>query len=49
MTQSLPIVDVSALLSGGDGASAARAIGEACRDMGFFYATGHGVSRETLA
>lgn len=49
MTQSLPIVDVSALLSGADPAPAAAAIGEACRDLGFFYATGHGISRETIA
>ena len=49
MTQSLPIVDVSPLVSGGDCAPAARAIGEACRDLGFFYAIGHGITPETLA
>jgi isopenicillin N synthase-like dioxygenase len=43
VTQSLPIVDVS------DPARAADAIGEACRDLGFFYATNHGISDETLA
>lgn len=44
-TQSIPVIDVSAL----DSADAAErqacgdAIGAACRDIGFFYATGHGV------
>ena len=49
MTQALPIVDVSVFFAGGDSASAARAIGAACRDTGFFYATGHGVSAATLS
>jgi isopenicillin N synthase-like dioxygenase len=43
VTQSLPIVDVS------DPARAGGAIGEACRDLGFFYATHHGISARTLA
>ncbi|MFZ2031435.1 MAG: 2-oxoglutarate and iron-dependent oxygenase domain-containing protein [Vitreimonas sp.] len=43
MTQSLPIVDVS------DPARAADAIGAACRDLGFFYATHHGIGAHTLA
>ena len=43
MTQSLPIVDVS------DPGRAADAIGEACRDLGFFYATNHGISDATLS
>lgn len=42
MTEKLPIVDVS------DPARAAAAIGAACRDLGFFYATHHGISAETL-
>jgi len=43
VTQSLPIVDVS------DPARAANAIGAACRDLGFFYATHHRISAQTLA
>ena len=42
MTQSLPIVDVS------DPARAAGAIGDACRDLGFFYATHHDIGAQTL-
>jgi isopenicillin N synthase-like dioxygenase len=47
---SLPIVDVSPLLSGSpDGATAVAAeIGAACRGYGFFYVSGHGVSDELL-
>jgi isopenicillin N synthase-like dioxygenase len=43
VTQKLPIVDVC------DCASAAEAIGEACRDLGFFYAVNHGIGADTLA
>ncbi|WP_395644904.1 isopenicillin N synthase family dioxygenase [Terricaulis sp.] len=43
----LPIVNVAPLLSG-EGAAAAAEIGAACRDIGFFYATGHGIAAETL-
>jgi isopenicillin N synthase-like dioxygenase len=43
-TSSIPIVDVS-LLAGGtkERQEAATRIGQACRDVGFFYAVGHGV------
>lgn len=47
----LPIINVAALAAG-DAARAAQAgdeIGRACRDLGFFYATGHGVGADTLA
>jgi isopenicillin N synthase-like dioxygenase len=46
----LPVIDVGPLL-GGDAAGreqAARAIGEAGRSLGFFYATGHAISARTL-
>ena len=39
----IPVVDVSDLRPGGDAERAAREIGRACRDHGFFYAVGHGV------
>jgi len=40
----LPVVDVAALLEpDGDVAPVARAIDTACREVGFFYVTGHGV------
>ncbi|MGH6949272.1 MAG: isopenicillin N synthase family dioxygenase [Vitreimonas sp.] len=47
--ETLPIIDVAPLLAGGDAARAADEIGRACRDLGFFYARGHGVGAETLA
>jgi isopenicillin N synthase-like dioxygenase len=46
----LPIIDVAPLFGNG-GAARARAaaeIGRACRDNGFFYATGHGVDASHL-
>src|SRR6185295_3000578 len=42
-TQSLPVIDV------GDSAQAAVAIGDACRDLGFFYATNHGIGADTIS
>jgi isopenicillin N synthase-like dioxygenase len=44
---SVPIIDVSALVAGdahGDANETAAAIGRACRERGFFYVVGHGVS-----
>ena len=41
----LPIIDVAPLVSGsGDRTATAAALGHACREYGFFYVTGHGVS-----
>jgi isopenicillin N synthase-like dioxygenase len=45
----LPVIDVAPLLSGGDASAAAAAIGEACCDLGFFYATGHAIGADTLS
>jgi len=42
-THSLPVIDVS------EPALAAGAIGDACRDLGFFYAINHGIGADTLA
>jgi isopenicillin N synthase-like dioxygenase len=43
----IPVVDVSALMAGTAGQAAVAAqLGTACRESGFFYAVGHGVSRE---
>jgi isopenicillin N synthase-like dioxygenase len=40
----LPVIDVGPLVgAGGDRAALARALREACREFGFFYARGHGV------
>ena len=48
MTEALPIIDVGAFLEKRAGAAAtARAIEKACREFGFFYATGHGVGGQT--
>jgi isopenicillin N synthase-like dioxygenase len=50
-TPTLPIIDIAPLLAGHDDrarASVANAIEAACRDSGFFYIRGHGVSDELL-
>ncbi len=40
----LPIIDIATLVAGsGDQAAVASQIGQACREDGFFYITGHGV------
>lgn len=41
----IPIIDLSPLLAGTDEGTraVAEAVGEACRGIGFFYVTGHGV------
>ena len=44
----LPIIDVGLLLQGVDDADAARKIASACRDTGFFYISGHGVSADLM-
>ncbi len=49
-TQSLPVIDIRSLvgnsdsIQNSDAAKIAKAIGIACRENGFFYVTGHGVS-----
>jgi isopenicillin N synthase-like dioxygenase len=49
MSESLPVIDATPLLDGGNAAVVASEIGEACRRSGFFYATGHGVAAQTIA
>ncbi len=46
----LPVIDVAPLLGEDEAARARTAseIGEACRNLGFFYATGHAIAAETL-
>ena len=44
----VPVLDVAPLF-GVTGTQAVSAeINAACRDLGFFYATGHGVTRDTI-
>jgi isopenicillin N synthase-like dioxygenase len=47
----IPVIDIAPLVApDGDGArSVAREIGDACRGIGFFYITGHGIPSATLA
>lgn len=47
----IPVIDLTPLREGGaDGlAQVAGAIGQACRGIGFFYITGHGVPDELIA
>jgi isopenicillin N synthase-like dioxygenase len=50
-TDSLPVIDIAPLF-GRDAAARAKTaadIGEACRDLGFFYAAGHAISSATMA
>jgi isopenicillin N synthase-like dioxygenase len=49
--QSLPVIDVAPLRSPDRAARAAvaRALGEACRTIGFFYVTGHGIAPAAVA
>lgn len=54
MRQTLPVIDVSALVAEDRGnpagrAAVARDIAAACRAHGFFYATGHGVDPALIA
>jgi isopenicillin N synthase-like dioxygenase len=44
----LPIVDVSPLVAGLEDRETARQLDEACREVGFFYAIGHGVDPAAL-
>lgn len=48
-TERLPIINVAPLLSGDETREIAAEIARACKDTGFFYATGHAISGETLA
>ena len=46
--ETIPVIDIAALVVG-DAAGermAAQRIGQACRGIGFFYITGHGVAPE---
>ena len=50
MSDQLPVIDVSPLF-GQDAAARAKTagkIGAACRSLGFFYASGHAISPDTL-
>ena len=42
----IPVIDIAPMLAGLPGASEAVAteIGKACRGIGFFYITGHGIA-----
>ncbi len=46
-TSEVPIIDVAALVGdAGEEKAVAAAMGQACRESGFFYVIGHGVSEE---
>ena len=49
--QSIPVIDISALGAGDHAArhAVAALIGSACREVGFFIITGHGVALELIA
>lgn len=49
--EKLPVIDVAPLFGSNEIArrATAEAIGAACRDLGFFYASGHAVAPETIA
>ncbi len=45
MSATIPVIDIAPLVAGDTGGErdVADQIGKACRDIGFFYITGHGV------
>jgi isopenicillin N synthase-like dioxygenase len=47
----IPVIDVAALISGspGEAQAVASALGRACREVGFFYVTGHNVPPALMA
>ena len=47
----IPVIDIGPLRHGPEAArlETARAIGKACRDIGFFYVINHGVSEALIA
>ena len=49
--ESIPVIDFAALTNGGDLAARSAvgaAVRQACTEVGFFYAVGHGVSEEVI-
>ena len=48
---SIPVIDIGPLVEGSPEAAraTAKALGAACRDVGFFYASGHGVQPDLIA
>src|SRR5438105_1625376 len=50
-TTSLPVIDMVPLFgaNAAERSAVAAAIGEACRDSGFFYVTGHGIDADLIA
>src|SRR6266576_970991 len=50
--KTLPVIDMAPLFSSANPearSAVAQTIGEACRDSGFFYVTGHRIAPELLA
>src|SRR3981189_1870445 len=47
----IPVIDVAPLVTGSpaQAAAAAKTLGTACRDVGFFYVTGHGIPPALVA
>jgi isopenicillin N synthase-like dioxygenase len=48
---SIPVIDIAALVKGSpeEARAAAKALGAACREVGFFYVSGHGVPSDLIA
>ena len=44
----VPVIDVAPLFGAKGAQAVAAEINAACRDLGFFYAAGHGVARDTI-
>ena len=47
----IPVIDIAPLVSGApaQAQAVAKALGSACRDVGFFYVTGHGIAPTLIA
>ena len=44
----IPIIDIAPFLDGSDKVGVADKIGQACRDIGFLYIRGHGISQQDI-
>ena len=45
----IPVIDIAPLVNGVQPQAVAKTLGRACRDVGFFYVTGHGVPQALTA
>jgi isopenicillin N synthase-like dioxygenase len=51
LMNTIPVIDIAPLVNGSPAQmqTVANALGRACRDVGFFYVTGHGIPQELIS